>query len=89
MFENDLIKIWEDLFGLDMPSFSEEKEKNILDSEKVFTSWVYGKPILFDSEIQVPVRFIKKSKFIDILMFLSNDKIDQIQITQWGEINGK
>lgn len=89
LFENDLIKIWEDLFGLDMPSFSEEKEKNILDSEKVFTSWVYGKPILFDSEIQVPVRFIKKSKFIDILMFLSNDKIDQIQITQWGEINGK
>ena len=88
LFENDLKNIWKDLMGMDMPFFSEEEEKNVLDSQKVFNSWLYGKPILFDSDIQVPVRYIKKNKFIDILMFMSDNKIDEIQIIQWGEING-
>ena len=69
-----------------MPTFPAEEQETISVSQKVFTSWIVGKPFVFDNEIQVPIRFEKDSIYIDVMLFVSvENKIEQIQITQWGE----
>ncbi len=87
LFQNDLKNLWKELFKQDMPSFSAEEQETISNSQKVFTSWVVSKPYVFDNEIQVTIRFKKESKYIDVMLFVSVDnKIEQSQITQWGEV---
>ncbi|MBQ5877350.1 MAG: hypothetical protein IIW71_06095, partial [Treponema sp.] len=84
---NDLKNLWKELFKQDMPSFQKEEQETISNSQKVFTSWVVAKPFVFDNEIQVPIRFKKDAKYIDVMLFVSvENKIEQIQITQWGEV---
>lgn len=86
LFQNDLKNLWKELFKQDMPTFPAEEQETIAASQKVFTSWVVSKPYVFDNEIQVTIRFKKESKYIDVMLFVSVDnKIEQIQITQWGE----
>ena len=86
LFQNDLKNLWKELFKQDMPTFSTEEQETIAASQKVFTSWVVSKPYVFDNEIQVTIRFKKESKYIDVMLFVSVDnKIEQSQITQWGE----
>ena len=87
LFQNDLKNLWKELFKQDMPSFQKEEQETISNSQKVFTSWVVAKPFVFDNEIQVPIRFKKDAKYIDVMLFVSvENKIEQIQITQWGEV---
>lgn len=86
LFQNDLKNLWKELFKQDMPTFPTEEQETIAASQKVFTSWVVSKPYVFDNEIQVTIRFKKESKYIDVMLFVSVDnKIEQSQITQWGE----
>lgn len=86
LFQNDLKNLWKELFKQDMPTFPAEEQETIAASQKVFTSWVVSKPYVFDNEIQVTIRFKKESKYIDVMLFVSVDnKIEQSQITQWGE----
>lgn len=86
LFQNDLKNLWKELFNQDMPTFPTEEQETIAASQKVFTSWVVSKPYVFDNEIQVTIRFKKESKYIDVMLFVSVDnKIEQSQITQWGE----
>ena len=86
LFQNDLKTLWKDLLKKDMPTFPAEEQETISVSQKVFTSWIVGKPFVFDNEIQVPIRFEKDSIYIDVMLFVSvENKIEQIQITQWGE----
>ena len=87
LFQNDLKNLWKELFKQDMPTFPTEEQETIAASQKVFTSWVVSKPYVFDNEIQVPIRFKKDAKYIDVMLFVSvENKIEQIQITQWGEV---
>ena len=87
LFQNDLKNLWKELFKQDMPSFPAEEQETIAASQKVFTSWVVSKPYVFDNEIQVTIRFKKDAKYIDVMLFVSvENKIEQIQITQWGEV---
>lgn len=87
LFQNDLKNLWKELFKQDMPTFPEEEQETISNSQKVFTSWIVSKPYVFDNEIQVTIRFKKDAKYIDVMLFVSvENKIEQIQITQWGEV---
>lgn len=87
LFKNDLQEIWTKLFNQKYLSFTKEEQKDILNDKKTFTKWIYSTPFIYEDEIQVPVRYSKDKKYIDVVILFSNDlKIKLINITKWGSV---
>ncbi|MDE5898227.1 MAG: hypothetical protein K2H09_03055 [Treponemataceae bacterium] len=93
LFRHDVQTAWQDKFGVPFPPESHAAEEGADEqpSHAVFDSWIFGKPFIDGSDFEIPVRFICKSGFIDVSVFIAQKTdfyINQLQILKWGKKNG-
>ncbi len=98
LFKFDVENQWENFFGVPFPyqeKKSDEAQKaqngengqNVDEGSQVFTRCLYGEPFFDEETIEVPVRFYAQKGSVDVLLYISKDKlkVNQLHIQKWNK----
>lgn len=82
MFRHDIKSSWNSRFGGEFPQLNDEIQQSD-NAEKLFSSYLIGKPFINSQSFIVPVRFYRQEKFIDMHLYISKSpefKLLQMQL---------
>ncbi len=78
LFKHDVESDWKARF---------KKEFSLNSQNRLFDSFIVGKPFFEDSAIEIPIRFFCEYGYLDVKVSYLNDsfeKIEQLKIVGWG-----